>query len=153
MDLDSSVDTYRQPQRGSTLVEVMIVVLIIAILIAVGLPNYLGARERAQNRAAQSDLRNGLTAEKIFYADDERYTGVAAEMDLIEPSLDWGGDLTFRTSADGQTVCLSQVSGSGAVFALAHVATGASAGKYFNHGPCPAPVTAAAVSGWPEGGW
>ena len=53
-------------------------VLIIAILIAIAIPTFLGARKRAQDRAAQSDLRNGLTAEKTFYTDGEAYSNVAA---------------------------------------------------------------------------
>ena len=51
-------------ERGFTLIELMVVVLIIAILIAIAIPTFLGARERSQNRAAQSSLRNGLTAAK-----------------------------------------------------------------------------------------
>jgi type IV pilus assembly protein PilA len=35
----------------------MIVVLIIGILIAIALPTFLGARERSQDRAAESSLR------------------------------------------------------------------------------------------------
>ena len=50
----------------------MVVVLIIGILIAIALPTFLGARERAQNRAAQSSLRNALAAAKTAYTDDER---------------------------------------------------------------------------------
>jgi prepilin-type N-terminal cleavage/methylation domain-containing protein len=50
--------------EGFTLVELMVVVLIIAILIAIAIPTFLGARQRAQDRAAQSNLRNALTAEK-----------------------------------------------------------------------------------------
>ena len=45
----------------------MVVVLIISILIAIAIPEFTGARQRAQDRAAQTDLRNGLTAEKIAY--------------------------------------------------------------------------------------
>ena len=52
----------------------MVVVLIIAILIAIAIPTFLGARQRAQDRAAQSDLRNGLTAEKTVYTDNQAYS-------------------------------------------------------------------------------
>ena len=49
-----------RPEReaGFTLIELMVVVLLIAILIAIAIPTFLGARSRAQDRAAQSNLRN-----------------------------------------------------------------------------------------------
>jgi type IV pilus assembly protein PilA len=76
--------------RGFTLIELMVVVLIIAILIAIAIPTFLGLRRRAQDRAAQSNLRNGLTAGKAFYTDDETYLNFdAAAGELIEPSLTW----------------------------------------------------------------
>ena len=54
-------------EGGFTLIELMVVVLIIAILIAIAIPTFLGARQRAQNRAAQSSLRNAFTAAKTIY--------------------------------------------------------------------------------------
>ena len=67
----------------------MVVVLIIAILIAIAIPQFLGARQRAQDAGAKSDLRNALTAEKTSYTDTQKYTDVTATLLAIEPSLKW----------------------------------------------------------------
>ena len=48
--------------------------LIIAILIAIAIPTFLGARTRAQDRAAQASLRNALVAAKSIYTDTQDYT-------------------------------------------------------------------------------
>ena len=56
-------------EAGFTLIELMVVVLIIAILIAIAIPTFLGAQDRARDRGAQSDLRNGITAAKTLATD------------------------------------------------------------------------------------
>jgi type IV pilus assembly protein PilA len=79
-------------EQGFTLIELMVVVLIIAILIAIAIPTFLGARQRAQDKAAQSSLRNGLTAAKTIYTDSETYADATdAELDDTEPSVDFVG--------------------------------------------------------------
>ena len=79
-------------EEGFTLIELMVVVLIIAILIAIAIPTFLGARQRAQDRAAQSDLRNTVTAAKALYTDRSTYND-ATEVALegAEPSIDFDG--------------------------------------------------------------
>jgi len=90
-----------QREGGFTLIELMVVVLIIAILIAIAIPTFLGARQRAQNRAAQSSLRNALTAAKTIYTDSQTYTTVTpATMLAVEPSLTYAADAV--TDSTGQ---------------------------------------------------
>jgi type IV pilus assembly protein PilA len=84
----------REDEEGFTLIELMVVVLIIAILVAIAIPTFLGARTKAQDRAAQSDIRNALTAEKSHYVDAQMYTEAAATLEAIEPSLSYVSALT-----------------------------------------------------------
>jgi type IV pilus assembly protein PilA len=79
---------HKGTEEGFTLIELMVVVLIIAILIAIAIPTFLGARERANNRAAQSSLRNSLTAAKTLFTDANTYVGSdATALQGVEPSL------------------------------------------------------------------
>lgn len=55
------MDSDRDRDDGFTLVELMTVVMIIAVLIAILIPNFLQARRPAEDRQAQTLLRNGLT--------------------------------------------------------------------------------------------
>jgi type IV pilus assembly protein PilA len=130
-------------ESGFTLIELMVVVLIIAILIAVLIPVFLGASNRARDRAAQSDLRNGLTAEKTIYTDSQTYSVDTSTAGLkgVESSLKWGtaptvatGDSSVATTGQPDMVCLSQKSKSGTTFVIADIAAGPSAGTYFGKG-------------------
>jgi type IV pilus assembly protein PilA len=142
-------------EQGFSLIELMVVVLIISILIAIAIPLFIGARARADDRATQSNLRNGLTAEKTVYTDTQEYYLNSASVKAAEPSLPWGTKLLVQvgTNTDpNDTVCLSEQSASGTWFALGDVANSSPAandGTYYtksNADPCT--TDAAIISGW-----
>lgn len=145
-------------ESGFTLIELMVVVLIIAILIAIAIPTFLGQRQKAQDKQAQSNLRNALTAEKSYYVDSQVYTAVAADMEAIEPVLTWmggaastaPGEIYQKTGDGGATVCLEAKSAGGDFFAVGDVTQGASAGTYYKKAAATnlATCDAATVSTW-----
>ena len=69
------------------MVELMVVVLILGVLLLIGIPTMLGARERAMNRRVQANIRNAFVAEKAYYTDARAYTDIPADMTAIEPAL------------------------------------------------------------------
>jgi type IV pilus assembly protein PilA len=87
--LSATLRRHREDEEGFTLIELMVVVLIIAILIAIAIPTFLGARTRAQDRQAQSNLRNAFAAEKVVYTDNQAYTATPATLTAVEPSLSY----------------------------------------------------------------
>lgn len=65
------------------------VILIIALLIGLALPTFMGARRTAADRRAQALIRNGYGAAKVMYTQNEVYTENAAAMEAVEPALGW----------------------------------------------------------------
>jgi type IV pilus assembly protein PilA len=97
----------RDGEEGFTLIELMVVVLIIAILIAIAIPTFLGASNRAKDKAAESSVRNAFTNAKTLYTDSQDYTkATPAALAASEPSLQFcvSGTATTDCNATGDSV-------------------------------------------------
>jgi type II secretion system protein G len=62
-----------QSTRGFTLLELLVVILVIAILAAIAVPNFLEAQTRAKVSRVQSDLRAVATGVEMYILDNGRY--------------------------------------------------------------------------------
>src|SRR5580693_7119364 len=93
-------------EAGFTLIELMVVLLIIAILLAIAIPTFLGVTSSANDRAAQSNLTNGLTeAASQYQANAQTYTGVSAALSASAPEFTWTAYATGCSTS--QPNCIS----------------------------------------------
>ena len=86
-----------EADAGFTLIELMVVLLIMAILLAIAIPTFLGVKGGAQDRAAQSNLNTALTNAKAVYGNNQTYgaTTSAAVTSLSSAEA----SLTFASGA------------------------------------------------------
>jgi type IV pilus assembly protein PilA len=64
-------------EQGFTLIELLIVIVIFSILLTIALPGYLSFRERANDSAAKSAIRNIQPAVVLYNGDHKTgYTGM-----------------------------------------------------------------------------
>jgi prepilin-type N-terminal cleavage/methylation domain-containing protein len=78
-------------EAGFTLIELMVVLLIIAILLAIAIPTFLGVSSTANDRAAQSNLSNALTESATLYNSSSNpiYSNNGAAYTSQAPEFNW----------------------------------------------------------------
>ena len=66
-------DAARTAQRGFTLIELMVVLVIIGVLAALIVPNVIERADDARVTAARTDINNLMQALKLYRLDNQRY--------------------------------------------------------------------------------
>lgn len=93
--------------KGFTLIELMVVVLIIAILVAIAVPVFNIARRNARNRTCQANLRTLDGAIQTYMASYENYPVAMANLapDFVKnvPSCPTGGAGAYSIIAEAGT--------------------------------------------------
>ena len=111
-------------RKGFTLIELLIVVVIIGILAAIAIPKFANTKEKAYVAAMKSDLRNLVTAEESYFADNTTYTttlattqynasqGVAVNITSAS-GTGWAATATHNGTTKTCTIALGGAAGTG----------------------------------------
>ena len=96
-------------EDGFTLIELTVVIVIIGILTAIAIPNYLGQQQEAKNSAAMAQLRAAATSQDLYHAKQKAFAD--SPTDLEAYGFRQGGQPVTVIAADTNTYCIQAPGG------------------------------------------
>lgn len=108
--------------HGFTLIELLVVISIIALIVGISLPNFLGARERSRDAKKKAELNQVKTALRLYYNDFNHYPAQSSEAMktlvgmqgcgwygntpcAVPPQSTWCPGIDFSTGPEGGSSC------------------------------------------------
>lgn len=121
-------------EDGFTLMELMVALLIIAILIGIALPTWVGNRNQAADTRTKTELRASLPAMGTLQLEGDDLSDIDTSVSKITPTIVIDGSavngIKFLASSDG-AICAYRVSETEKVFGLWAPASGEDIGTLY----------------------
>ena len=102
----------RKASRGFTLIELMVVIVIIGILVAIALPNFIGAQDRAKISSVKANMHTFQTMIETYGVDwggqyPNTYASIQSEAIARDYTKNYANPFTGQTlSLQNNTNCL-----------------------------------------------
>jgi type II secretion system protein G len=96
-------------EEGFTLIELLVVVMIMGILAAIAIPNYLGQQKEAMDSAAMAQLRTAATSQDLYHAKQNAFAANATDLEAY--GFRQGGQQVTVVAADASTYCMQAPGG------------------------------------------
>jgi type IV pilus assembly protein PilA len=92
------------------------VVVIVGILAAIAIPNYIGQQDKARDAAAMAQLRMAATSQQLHYVDQNSYADDATGLEAY--GFRQGEQIVTVGAADATTYCMQAPGGGSATFKI-----------------------------------
>jgi Tfp pilus assembly protein PilE len=89
------------------MVELLVVIAVVAVLVAIAVPSYLGYTSRAADRTAEANIRAALPSIVAYYNDNATYAGMTVA--ALKAGYDSGiaTGVSFHGSPTASSYCLT----------------------------------------------